>query len=257
MRIWGAIVFGISIIVYLYGVFHAHDVEITRFSVKLQNLPDLWKGKHVVFMSDLHLGNVRGKKFAGKISSLIQTLKPETVLIGGDLYDGVAADLDDLISPLRDVLVARGIYFITGNHEEFSDKTKYIEAVRRAGIRVLYNEKVELDGLELVGVDYMDATNRKRFEGILNNLGIDKTRPSILLKHEPTKLDIAERAGISFALSGHTHQGQMFPINLISRLIYGKHYHGFGKSGDMTIYTSSGAGTWGPPTRFGTNRKSW
>ena len=141
---------------------------------------------------------------------------------------------------------------MTGNHEEFSDNSKYLRAVRQAGIRVLYNEMIDLEGLQLIGVDYRDSRDRKQFETILKNMRIDPGKPSILLKHAPLHLEIAEEQGISLQLSGHTHRGQVFLFRFITHRVYQGYDYGLKRFGRLLVNTSSGAGTWGPPMRLDT-----
>jgi predicted MPP superfamily phosphohydrolase len=203
-------------------------------------------------VSDTHLGQVRNDGFAQKIATMVQNLRPDIVFIGGDLYDGEAVDLDKVIEPFSRISVPNGIYFITGNHEEFYDNTPYLEAVRRAGIRVLYNEKVDLDGLQIIGVDYKDSRREEQFRTILQKMGIDRQKPSILLKHVPLHLQVAKEQGISLQLSGHTHQGQVFLFRFITSQVYQGYDYGLKWFGDLLVYTSSGAGTWGPPMRLDT-----
>jgi hypothetical protein len=139
-------------------------------------------------VSDTHLGQVRNDGFSRKIAAMVQNLHPDIVFIGGDLYDGQAVNLDKGVEPFSKISVPYGIYFITGNHEEFYDNSPYLQAVRRAGIRVLYNEKIDLDGLQILGVDYRDSKREEDFRTILQKIGIDRHKPSILLKHAPLHL---------------------------------------------------------------------
>jgi predicted MPP superfamily phosphohydrolase len=120
-------------------------------------------------------------------------------------------------------------------------------------MRVLYNEKVELDGLQIIGVDYRDTRAEEPFRSILKKIGIDRHKPSILLKHAPVHLQVAEEQGISMQLSGHTHHGQVFLFRFITSQVYQGYDYGLKKFGDLLVYTSSGAGTWGPPMRIDTN----
>jgi predicted MPP superfamily phosphohydrolase len=203
-------------------------------------------------VSDTHLGQVRNHGFAREIAAMVQRLRPDFVFIGGDLYDGEAVDVDKVIEPLSRISVPLGTYFITGNHEEFYDNTIYLQAIRRAGMRVLDNEKVELDGVQIIGVDYRDAKREGDLKKILEKMNIDPKKPSILLKHVPTHLHVAEEQGISLQLSGHTHQGQVFLFRLITSRVYQGYDYGLKRFGDLQIYTSSGAGTWGPPMRLDT-----
>jgi predicted MPP superfamily phosphohydrolase len=246
------ILIGIALVASLYGFINAGTIRMTRISVEIPHLPDQWKGKTAVWVSDTHLGQVRNYGFARHLANMVQNLRPDIVFIGGDLYDGVAVDLDKTIEPFSKISAPYGTYFITGNHEEFSDSTPYLQAVRRAGIRVLYNEKVELDGLQIIGVDYRDSRREGDFRTILRRMGIDPHKPSILLKHAPLNLQVAREQGISLQLSGHTHQGQVFLFRLITSKVYRGYDYGLKWFGDLLVYTSSGAGTWGPPMRIDT-----
>ena len=251
-RILIEILIGIALMVSLYGFINSGAIRMTRISLQLPHLPSQWKGKTAVWVSDTHLGQVRNYGFAQHIATLVQRLHPDVVFIGGDLYDGQAVDLEKVIEPFSKISAPYGIYFITGNHEEFYDNTPYLKAVRRAGIRVLYNEMINLDGLQIIGVDHMDSTREEPFRAILQKMGIDPHKPSILLKHAPLNLEVAREQGISVQLSGHTHQGQVFLFRFITSQVYQGYDYGLKWFGDLLVYTSSGAGTWGPPMRIDT-----
>ena len=251
-RILMEVLIGIALIVSLYGFINSGVIRVTRISLQLPHLPDQWKGKTAVWVSDTHLGQVRNYRFAQRVANLIQNLHPDIVFVGGDLYDGVTVDLDRVIQPFSKISAPHGIYFITGNHEEFYDNTKYLQAIRRAGIRVLYNEMVDLDGLQIIGVDYRDSTREEQFKANLEKMGIDRNKPSILLKHTPLHLHVAKDQKISLQLSGHSHQGQVFLFRYITSWVYRGYDYGLRWFGDLIVYTSSGAGTWGPPMRIDT-----
>lgn len=246
------ILIGMALMASLYGFINSGVVRTTRISLQLPHLPGQWKGKTAVWVSDTHLGQIRNYGFAQHIASKIQRLHPDIVFIGGDLYDGQAVDLDKVIEPFSKISASHGIYFVTGNHEEFSDNTPYLNAVRRAGIRVLYNEMIDLDGLQIIGVDYRDATREEPFRSILKKMGIDPHKPSILLKHAPLHLQVAQEQGISLQLSGHTHQGQVLLFRFITSQVYQGYDYGLKWFGNLLVNTSSGAGTWGPPMRIDT-----
>ena len=246
------VLIGIALLASLYGFINAGATRITRISVQLPLLPSPWKGKTAVWVSDTHLGQVRNYGFAGHIAAKVKDLRPDVVFIGGDLYDGVAVDLDKAIEPFSKISAPYGSYFITGNHEEFSGNTPYLQAVRRAGIQVLNNEKVDLDGLQIIGVDYRASRKEEDFRTILQNIGIDPLRPSILLKHTPFHLEVAREQRISLQLSGHTHRGQVLLFRWVTAKVYQGYDYGLKWFGDLLVYTSSGAGTWGPPMRIDT-----
>ena len=246
------ILIAVALVASAYGFINAGMVRITRISLQLPYLPSTWKGKTAVWVSDTHLGQVRNYGFAYHVATLIQSLNPDIVFVGGDLFDGVAVDLDRVMEPFSRISAPCGTYFITGNHEEFYDNTKYLQAVRRAGIRVLYNEMIDLDGLQIIGVDYRDSRREEQFRAILQEMGIDPHKSSILLKHAPLNLEVARGQRISLQLSGHSHQGQVFLFRFITSWVYRGYDYGLKWYGDLLVYTSSGAGTWGPPMRIDT-----
>lgn len=250
----GLVLLASAAVASIYGVLHARNIQVTLIEVTLPNLPEIWRGRKAVWVSDIHLGQIHGPKFAEKIVKKVNALPHDIIFIGGDLYDGTGApDIVELAAPLAHFSAPLGTYFITGNHEEIGDASAFIAAVQAVHIKTLIDEMVEIDGLQLIGVDYRNASDKERFTATLAGFHIDLTKPSILLKHEPKDLDIARDAGISFQVSGHTHLGQQWPLGYIAKLIYKGFAYGLKKLGDMQVYTSSGVGTWGPPLRVGTN----
>jgi len=245
--------FALATLACLYGLLNARWIRIRRIPVKLPHLPASWRGRKALVLSDLHLGNINGRAFSRRIVSMVHRLAPDIVFIPGDLFDGTKADLDRLIEPFRQLSPPFGIYFVTGNHEEFGRAEPYIEAVTRAGIRVLANEQVVADGLVIAGIPHRDSTYPIRVRAALEALRLDPAQASILLNHEPTRLPIAEQAGLGLQLSGHTHGGQIFPFTWLTRRVFGKFTHGLHRFGALQVYTSTGAGTWGPPMRVGTH----
>ncbi|HWX55112.1 MAG TPA: metallophosphoesterase [Verrucomicrobiae bacterium] len=254
------LIFGAAMLAALYGLMNANVFRVTRISVALANLPEQWRGRTAVLISDLHLGHVRNVSFLRRLVSRLSALQPNAVLIAGDLYDGTAVDFELLAQPWREWLAAThipsgpffGAYYITGNHEEFFGETEYLGPLRRAGVRLLDNNKVELDGLQLAGVHYRDATSPERYRSVLRGISLDRRCASVLLLHAPVRLAVAEEEGVSLQLSGHTHGGQFFPWTLFGKRVWGKLNHGLHSIGNLQIYISYGAGTWGPPIRLGT-----
>jgi predicted MPP superfamily phosphohydrolase len=237
----------------LYGVFNAGWTRMTRITVRLANLPEAWRGRRAALVSDLHLGHVRNGSFLRRLVAKIVKEEPHAIFIAGDLYDGTAIDALGAAAPLSRLTAPHGVYFVAGNHEQFGDDSKYLRAVRAAGVRVLTNEKVEADGLQIIGVPYRHATHDAHFASVLQGIGLDPQRASILLTHAPDHPEIAEAAGVSLQLSGHTHLGQFLPWSWMARRIYRQFVYGLSRIGKMQIFTSSGAGTWGPPLRLGSN----
>ncbi len=244
-------VFGAAAVISAYGVINAAWTRVRRISISLPNLPASWRGRTAALISDLHLGHVKNTRFARRMTAIINKLKPDIVWIAGDLYDGTAVDAKRAASPLKELRPPLGTFFVEGNHEEFRDPAKYLEAVRASGVRVLNNEKAEIDGLQVVGVPYRHATHAEHFGSVLEQIGIDRGRASVLLTHAPDHVAVAEAAGIGLQVSGHTHLGQFIPYTWIAARIYRQFVYGLSRVGKMLVYTSSGAGTWGPPLRVG------
>ena len=247
------LLYGAAVVVGLYGVFNASWTRITRTTVLLANLPAAWRGRRAALISDLHLGHVRNGSFLRRMVAKILKEEPDAIFIAGDLYDGTAIDAGQAAQPLNKLIAPHGVYFVAGNHEQFGDDSKYLQAIASAGVRVLSNEKVEVDGLQIIGVPYRNATQDGELASVLHGVRLDRERASILLTHAPDRPDIAEAAGISLQLSGHTHLGQFIPWSWMARRIYRQFVYGLSRIGKMQVFTSSGAGTWGPPLRFGSN----
>ncbi|MGA2509202.1 MAG: metallophosphoesterase [Candidatus Acidiferrales bacterium] len=245
--------FGLALLASAYGLLNSALTRVTQVSVKLPNLPATWRGRVAALVTDTHLGHVRGRGFAKHIVAMLSRFQPDIILIGGDMYDGTAANARHLAEPLEKLSPPFGTYFVSGNHEEFGEHAKFLEAVRDSGVRVLNHEKVVVDGLQLVGVHHRDSVHPERFRAILRKADLDPDSASILLTHSPNHLPIAAEEKIGLQLSGHTHAGQFFPFTWFTSRIYGPFVYGLTRLGDLLVYTSCGAGTWGPPMRIGTS----
>jgi predicted MPP superfamily phosphohydrolase len=245
----GEFFLGLALLATVYGLANAARLRIKRVSVKLPGLPESWRGRVAALVTDTHLGHIKGRRFLSRIVTALRQLRADVVFISGDLFDGTQVDAHGLVAPWKHLSPKFGSYFVSGNHDEFADHGRYLEAIRSSGIRVLHNETVDLDGLQVVGVPYHDTANPERFHSALSNAELDPKRASVLLSHVPHRLPIPEKHGISLQLSGHTHGGQIFPFTWFTSRIFGAYTYGLSRFGDLLVYTSSGAGTWGPPLR--------
>jgi len=156
---FGVVCLALAVIVSIYGTIHARKIVVRNITVPLPNLPTEWQGKKAVYVSDVHLGAVNGQNFSRRIVDKINEINPDIVFIGGDLYDGVKVDELEIIKPFGDLHPALGTYFVTGNHEEFRDNKHYLNNIESIGIRVLDDQMVTIDGLQLVGVGDRDSIN--------------------------------------------------------------------------------------------------
>jgi predicted MPP superfamily phosphohydrolase len=255
LHILGQILFSLAVLIGIYGVIHEKQTKIVQVEIKLPKLPAFWQGKKILFVSDLHLGQIHGQKFTEKVARKIKAINPDIIFIGGDLYDGVSVDRRKIIEPLNQLKPALGMYFVTGNHDGFTEEgtEQDIQAINQTEIKVLRNEMVNIHDLQIIGVNYRDTTDRRKLSEILDSLNIDPQKSSILLKHVPDHIDVVTEKGISLVLCGHTHRAQLWPLRFIPKLIYRNFDYGLKSSGNTQVHTSSGVGTWGPPLRVGTN----
>ncbi len=250
-HLFAIIVFGLSVIAGVYGLLHAKNTIVKTVKVSIPN----WKGRKAIWISDLHVGQINGTNYVQKIVDKIKEISPDIVFIGGDLFDGSSlSKIVDSIDPLKELKnVPLGVYFVMGNHESYGRKDLFQNKIREVGVQILTDEMKMIDGVQIVGVDYDTTVKKVEYENVLNKIGIDKNLPSILLKHEPSHIGVAEKAGITLQISGHTHRAQQWPFEYLARLSYKKFTYGLNGIGNMQVYTSSGAGTWGIPMRVGTD----
>jgi len=243
---------GLTLLYSAYGIWNAYHPRLVSFTVRIKNLPPSWQGKTLVQISDIHLGQVLDAGFLSRVVNKVNAQNPTMVLITGDLFDGSDGILEDLVAPLNRLAAPQGVYFATGNHETYMGVQRAFAALRTTPVRVLDDERVVIDGLQLIGFSYPERGHALNFAEKMAKLrGFDPALPSILLYHSPTQVAEAKAAGINLQLSGHVHQGQIFPLQFISRLIFGKYYYGLHTEGDFTLYTTSGTGLWGPTMRTG------
>jgi len=249
----GAAGLGLGLLAGLAALLNAQRVRVRRLPVTIPGLPEIWKGRRIAVVSDVHLGHVRGARFLKRLVGLIAGEQPDLVVVPGDLYDGTAVDPVSLAAPWADLAAPQGILYVTGNHEEFRPPARLLAPLADSGVRVLNNEKILLDGLQVVGIPDGDHRDPRRLSEILRGMRLDPGRATLLLAHAPVNLRIAEQAGVSLQISGHTHGGQFLPWTWVVSRIYGAFARGLHALGRMQVLTTTGAGTWGPPMRLWSN----
>lgn len=228
-------------------------VRVHRMAVTIPNLPASWKGRTMAAVSDIHLGHVRGAAFLDRLAARIAREKPDLVVVPGDLYDGTSVDAVAMAEPWKKLAPPYGAFFVTGNHDEFTNPARLLAPLASAGLRTLANEAVEVDGLQIAGVHDGDHRDPMALRSILRGMRLDRSKPTLLLAHSPINLRIAEEAGVALQISGHTHGGQFLPWTWIVDRIYGAFASGLHALNGLQVLTTVGAGTWGPPMRLGTN----
>lgn len=249
-RLLAGLGFLVAVILSLIGLFQAISPKVAHYNVALENLPDYWQEKRIVQLSDIHLdGGVYGPRFLGNLVQRVNNLEPDLVVLTGDTFDGKPTDFASLIKQLGKLEATDGIFYVFGNHEYYLDTKNLEKMLREEGIVVLNDRAVMLDGLELVGWAYHEEDADVYVRPEIDNLSLDEGQPRLLLKHVPEDIDASQLLGIDWQLSGHTHNGQLFPLNFLTRLIFGPYNYGWHEIGDLKLYTTSGIGTWGPALR--------
>jgi predicted MPP superfamily phosphohydrolase len=206
--------------------------------------------------SDIHLGTIIGRKQFGQIVSMINERDPDLVLFPGDILDEDPAPVihDNLGGLLRSIRSRYGVLAITGNHEYIGGVEVACRFLAEHGIRVLRDQSVRLgDFLHVIGredrsIERFTGKPRKPLAELMRD--VDRRLPVILMDHQPFALEEAVRNGVDLQLSGHTHHGQMWPLNLVTKMIYEISW-GYIRKENTQFYVSSGVGTWGPPVRIG------
>ena len=210
----------------------------------------------IAAVSDIHLGSTIRKGSMKKLSEILVKQKPDLVLLLGDILDGEIGPVmrSDLLKYFNCPKCRDGLYAITGNHEFIGGAKKTIPYIESKGIRILKDEVVEIDGgIQLIG--RLDRDSKRFYGKERKNLSelisrTDLSKPVILLDHQPFNLKETEKYGIDLQLSGHTHNGQMWPLNYITARMYELSY-GYMKRGNTHFIVSSGFGLWGPRVRSG------
>lgn len=238
-----------------YGVKTAlGDPVLKRIQIPLAKLPRSLDGYRIALVSDIHLGPLTGIGHTERIVRSINGMGADLVAIVGDLVDGSVEELGDEAAPLRTLKSRDGAFFVTGNHEYYSGAQEWIEHVRQLGIRPLQNERLEIRGLDLAGVNdvtgsqFPAAGGGPDFAKTLADR--DPAKPVVLLAHQPVQATEAAKYKVDLQLSGHTHGGQMVPFNYIARLQQPV-ISGLGDVDGTQVYVTNGAGFWGPPVRVG------
>lgn len=230
--------------------------DLLQVPVRLRRLDPAFGGFRIALVSDIHLGPLVGRAHIERIVDIINAAEVDLVAIVGDLVDGTVAELGPAAAPFQDLAAPEGTFFVTGNHEYFVEDTDdWLNELERFGVQSLRNENTAIRrggaALDLAGINDIAGEERDDppdFDRAL--AGVDDSRPTILLAHQPVMVSEAAARGVDLQLSGHTHGGQMWPFHYVVDMVQPS-LAGLSTVDDTQLYVTRGAGFWGPPVRIG------
>ncbi len=255
-KIYGFSAIILTAIISLGGILNSWNIQVTQQEIAIKGISSEIRVMH---LSDIHIGHFRGKNFLQKIVDKTNKQNVDVVFITGDLFDGkINLTMDDL-APLTQL--NSPVYFVEGNHDNYSGVQTIKKYLRETGVTVLENEVTHFSELQIIGLNHLRADNKSfnmhangagpTIQNVLPTLNIFKGKPTVLLHHSPDGIKYANKHGVDLYLAGHTHGGQLFPVKYIANLMfaYNKGLHNFNGT---QIFVSQGVGTFGPPMRVGT-----
>jgi len=242
-----------------YGAWNARHPQVNHYDLTIAKQAGPLKQLHVVMVSDIHLGTIVHNGNLTKMVNIVNELKPDLVLFAGDVFDEniESSNKQQVSDTFRKLSAPYGVFAVLGNHEYIGGNAEEaMDYLGEAGVKVLRDSSLEIAGsFNLVG---RDDRSGARYNGVprqdLKTLmqGVDRDLPIILIDHQPSQLEEPVGQGVDLQLSGHTHSGQLFPIQFITHRIFEKDW-GYLRKSDFQLIVSSGYGTWGPPIRVGNN----
>ncbi len=254
----GMLSVGLALLLTAYGLWNAYTIKIKEITIPVKGLTHEIRAVHI---TDVHLGNFRGKREADKIVRKIKELNPDVVFNTGDMFDSKAhfSANEDVLAAFRTLNMPH--YFVYGNHDQHVGVEEVIKQLRGANATVLLNEVAYFRELQIIGLNNMladrqtfymhTAEDSETIEDVLNGLEIKKDHPTIVLHHRPDGVKYMQEKDADLLLAGHTHAGQIFPFTFIAKLIFG-YNRGIYSYETMDIYVSEGSGTIFAPVRLGT-----
>lgn len=244
------------------GIFHARNIVYVEYEIHIDGV-SLPSPITIVLISDLHLGGFNGESRLEYMVARINALNPDMVCIPGDIFDGGFKHIknpDWIAEQLRSIHATYGVFASLGNHDAGVDFYRKMDLLERGGIQVLREEHVLIgEHIALVGrndaafMGYAGDSERFSIDDILSNICDSKV--IVVMDHNPAGM--AEHDGlVDLLMSGHTHRGQLFPINFITRVMFKQDYGYYRTPGSRThVIVTSGINGWGPPVRIGTNNE--
>jgi predicted MPP superfamily phosphohydrolase len=244
----------LAVAIFAYSAFEAYNIRIENIRIYTDKLPPGVNRIRVVQISDLHLGLFHRSGKSKRVAKLVNAQKPDIFVSTGDLVDGKFEQIMGLPEEIfRGIDAPLGQFAITGNHEYYSGISDAFAFMQNAGFTILNNKAVIAGGaVRIIGMSDSGLKSTTPFEGRLEAKLLENGAEelfTILLKHRP-EINPASAGKFDLQLSGHTHQGQIFPFLYLTRLAYPYSGGTYALPGGGMLHVNRGTGTWGPPIRF-------
>ena len=239
---------GLMLTTFIAGNIHYHNKQ--RQEINLTTDKPLERPLKIVMLSDMHAGYHNRRDEVGRWVDMVNAEKPDLILIAGDIIDGRVRPLKAQGTTSELKRFNAPAIACLGNHEYITGLDEALSLLKDTGIRILRDDTVTIAGVTIAGRDDRSNPGRKSVEQLVQ--GVDRNNYIILLDHQPYHLEEAEKNGVDLQLSGHTHRGQVWPLNWVTRAMYECDY-GQWQRGKTDYYVSSGIGIWGGKFRIGTD----
>jgi len=238
----------LSFLVVIAGIINFNTLRTSEYTIEVPARSSAIKHLKIAFVADFHLMESTPNQFVEKFAKKIKEINPDLMIFGGDMVEGDREDENMVLFEklLRDIKTRFGVYGVLGNHEYYGgeDKGNFFD---KAGIKILTDTIIAIDNSFYLGGRYdSHFSSRKPLDKFLSYSS--DSLPLILVDHRPTEINKVSETKVDIQLSGHTHNGQMFPINLITRNVYELSW-GYRKIGNTHFFVTSGIRLWGPPVR--------
>ena len=231
----------------LWAFFEARELRVETVRLAVGTLPPGRSQLRIVQVSDLHLGLINHRPLLEEIIARSRGLQPDLVAVTGDLLDAQPDHLEGLAPLWLQLQPPLGKFAVVGNHEVYAGREHSLQFLAEAGFRLLIDEAVEVDGIQVVGIPDPAWGSSRGDAALLTT--VDPAKVTVLLKHRPW-VEPAAIGRFTLQLSGHAHRGQIFPFTLLTGLVYPLQDGLYQLGRECWLYTSRGTGSWGPPMRL-------
>jgi predicted MPP superfamily phosphohydrolase len=246
-RAWLFLALTVPVAVVVVGAVRNNHPQIREYSVEIPQRSSTIREIKIAFAADFHLRETTSRRLMERFVEKVNGANPDIVLIGGDVFEGdrQTEKLSEFQSQFRRLKPKYGVYGVPGNHDlRGANGMTFFD---RSRIRLLKDAVEKIDNVfYLVGRTDARFGSRKSIDELLRDC--DQRLPVIVLEHRPTDLDNVSRSGTDILLSGHTHNGQLFPVNLVTKHRYELSW-GYKLKNHTHVFVTSGIQTWGPPVR--------